>query len=316
MSARAVAGALLLLAALAGPARTEVDHEDVEAADQLDPAQRQELLAAPDHAGRVADAELLARVARRLRGTGKWAFRFSLAEDGGAPAALTEFNAELPMIPASTMKLLTGRLAFERGLGGEAYLRRMLRLSVNEMADKLLEAEGGPPALLRFVAAKGWPAAGLRVADGSGLSGSDRVTAGLETALLEDALASADYDRFRQLLARPDVDSTLRREGRLRDLAGAPGQLGRVYAKTGTLPRTGVVALAGFVELESGGTLVFSILGNALQVSKLDAREALDDVVRLHVRAAEALARARVAALGRPRFAKPSQLALSAPRFD
>ena len=97
----------------------------------------------------------------------------------------------------------------------------------------------------------GVPLAGVRLADGSGLSRLDRLTASAVVALLEAGLASADVrDAFLQSLAVAGVDGTL--EDRL-DSRPARGQ---VIAKTGTTSTAS--SLSGFVR----DRYVFAILQN------------------------------------------------------
>ena len=109
------------------------------------------------------------------------------------------------------------------------------------------------------------PLAGVRLADGSGLSGLDRLTASAVVALLEAGLGEAVVrDSFLDSLAVAGVDGTL--EGRLRS---RPAR-GRVIAKTGT---TNVAsALSGFVR----DRYVFAILQNGRPISTHWARVAQD----------------------------------------
>ena len=111
----------------------------------------------------------------------------------------------------------------------------------------------------------GVPLAGVRLADGSGLSRLDRLTASAVVALLEAGLASADVrDAFLQSLAVAGVDGTL--EDRLES---RPAR-GRVIAKTGT---TSIASsLSGFVR----DRYVFAILQNGRPISSYWARIAQD----------------------------------------
>jgi PBP4 family serine-type D-alanyl-D-alanine carboxypeptidase len=115
------------------------------------------------------------------------------------------------------------------------------------------------------LAAAGVPLAGVRLADGSGLSRLDRLTASSVVALLEAGLASADVrDAFLQSLAVAGVDGTL--EDRLES---RPAR-GQVIAKTGTT-RT-ASSLSGFVR----DRYVFAILQNGQPISSYWARIAQD----------------------------------------
>jgi D-alanyl-D-alanine carboxypeptidase/D-alanyl-D-alanine-endopeptidase (penicillin-binding protein 4) len=111
----------------------------------------------------------------------------------------------------------------------------------------------------------GVPLAGVRLADGSGLSGLDRLTAAAVVALLEAGLAQGDLrDAFLQSLAVAGVSGTL--EDRM---AKRPAR-GLVIAKTGTT-RT-ASALSGFVR----NRYVFAVLQNGRPISTYWARLAQD----------------------------------------
>ncbi|HET8950451.1 MAG TPA: D-alanyl-D-alanine carboxypeptidase/D-alanyl-D-alanine-endopeptidase [Solirubrobacteraceae bacterium] len=111
----------------------------------------------------------------------------------------------------------------------------------------------------------GIPLAGVRLADGSGLSGLDRLTAVALVALLEAGLAENDLrDAFLQSLAVAGVNGTL--EDRMEK---RPAR-GRVIAKTGTT-RT-ASALSGFVR----DRYVFAVLQNGRPISAYWARLAQD----------------------------------------
>jgi PBP4 family serine-type D-alanyl-D-alanine carboxypeptidase len=112
------------------------------------------------------------------------------------------------------------------------------------------------------------PLAGVRIADGSGLSSGNRLTAQALVAIL---LAGADdpelADSFVDALAVAGIDGTL--EHRLQK---RPAR-GRVIAKTGTTDRAS--ALSGFVR----GRYAFAILMNGSPVSAEWARVAQDRFV-------------------------------------
>ena len=111
----------------------------------------------------------------------------------------------------------------------------------------------------------GVPLAGVRLADGSGLSSDDRLTANALVALLRAAWDDPELrEAFVASLALAGVSGTL--EERLRD----PPARGRVRAKTGT---TNVAsALAGF----AGDRYVFAVLQNGSPVASWWARAAQD----------------------------------------
>ncbi|MEO5576561.1 MAG: D-alanyl-D-alanine carboxypeptidase/D-alanyl-D-alanine-endopeptidase [Gaiellaceae bacterium] len=111
----------------------------------------------------------------------------------------------------------------------------------------------------------GVPLAGVRLADGSGLSGLDRLTAVAVVALLEAGLAEGGLrDAFLQSLAVAGVNGTL--EDRMES---RPAR-GQVIAKTGTT-RT-ASALSGFVR----DRYVFAVIQNGRPISTYWARLAQD----------------------------------------
>ena len=111
----------------------------------------------------------------------------------------------------------------------------------------------------------GVPLGGVRLADGSGLSGLDRLTAAAVVALLEAGLADAELrDPFLQSLAVAGVSGTLE------DRMDKRPARGRVIAKTGTT-RT-ASALSGFVR----DRYVFAVLQNGRPISTYWARLAQD----------------------------------------
>jgi serine-type D-Ala-D-Ala carboxypeptidase/endopeptidase (penicillin-binding protein 4) len=111
----------------------------------------------------------------------------------------------------------------------------------------------------------GVPLAGVRLADGSGLSRLDRLTAAAVVALLEAGLADGELrDSFLQSLAVAGVSGTLENRMEKRPARG------RVIAKTGTT-RT-ASALSGFVR----DRYVFAVLQNGRPISAYWARLAQD----------------------------------------
>jgi len=109
------------------------------------------------------------------------------------------------------------------------------------------------------------PLTGVRLADGSGLSRLDRLTATALVAVLEAGLAEGELrDAFLASLAVAGVDGTL--EDRL---VRKPAR-GQVIAKTGTT--NAASALSGFVR----DRYVFAIIQNGRPVSAYWARLAQD----------------------------------------
>lgn len=164
-------------------------------------------------------------------------------------------------------------------------LRTMNRRSQNLYASLLFKAAGaareglgswasGERAVADALARRGLRAEGERVVDGAGLSKDSR----LSSATLARLLASVDRDLLtgellRDSLAAPGEEGTLMK--RLRDARDRA----RLRAKTGTLGRSGVHALAGYVDARSGGGgFAFAVIVND---GRVDGRALCDDVARL-----------------------------------
>ena len=123
----------------------------------------------------------------------------------------------------------------------------------------------GTRVIRRALAEAGVPLGGVRLADGSGLSGLDRLTAAALVALLQSGLAAGDLrDAFLQSLAVAGVNGTLEDRMERRPARGT------VIAKTGTT-RT-ASALSGFVR----DRYVFAVLQNGRPISTYWARLAQD----------------------------------------
>ena len=114
------------------------------------------------------------------------------------------------------------------------------------------------------LAEAGVPLAGVRLADGSGLSRHDRLTATAVVRLLEAGASGEVRDAFLGSLAVAGVDGTLEERLRRRPARG------RVIAKTGTTRLAS--ALSGFVR----DRYVFAVLQNGSPVSTHWARIAQD----------------------------------------
>ena len=178
-------------------------------------------------------------------------------------------------------------------------VERMLTLSDDDLAEALAHVaggrlggaasfEGGAVAITKVLADLGVPTAGVRIADGSGLSLHDLVPA----TTLVHALAAVATDAP----SPNDSAGALWPVSTGLPVAGVTGTLavrfastgtsagrGVVRAKTGTL--TGVDCLAGLVRDQHGRLLAFAFVADGAPGPVLDARAALD-------RAASALAAA------------------------
>jgi serine-type D-Ala-D-Ala carboxypeptidase/endopeptidase (penicillin-binding protein 4) len=161
-------------------------------------------------------------------------------------------------------------------------VEQMLSLSDNMLAESLARQvaiaedlpatfEGGAEAITQALSAAGIDTTGVALSDGSGLSQSDRVPAGVLTEVVAGA-ADGSLEGTSALLSGLPVagyDGTLFDRG---DAGAAPGT---VRAKTGTL--LGVHALAGTVVTTDGRLLAFAVVADG-SVSEVAAESALDDV--------------------------------------
>jgi serine-type D-Ala-D-Ala carboxypeptidase/endopeptidase (penicillin-binding protein 4) len=168
------------------------------------------------------------------------------------------------------------RIARVRSRGLARLVRHMNKVSDNFYAEMLLKHLGastgrvgttrrGSAVVRAVLRARGVPLRGVRVADGSGLSVYDRMTARALAALLISAWSDADLQRvWAASLPIAGVDGTLkdrmRREPAFRT----------VRAKTGTTSRAS--ALAGY----SGRRYVFAILQNGSPIPWWYARRSQD----------------------------------------
>jgi len=123
----------------------------------------------------------------------------------------------------------------------------------------------GVAVVVHELQAAGIPLTGVRLADGSGLSQLDRVTARALGALLVSAWNDLDL-QLPLWQALPVAGRTGTLERRMR----TPPALGNVRAKTGTTDRAS--ALSGFV----GDRYAFVVLQNGAPVSWFAARKAQD----------------------------------------
>jgi len=161
-------------------------------------------------------------------------------------------------------------------------VEQMLSLSDNMLAESLARQvaiaedlpatfEGGGQAIGQVLSAAGIDVTGVALSDGSGLSQSDRIPAGVLTEVVAGA-ADGSLDGASALLSGLPVagyDGTLFDRG---DAGAAPGT---VRAKTGTL--LGVHALAGTVVTTDGRLLAFAVVADG-SGSEVAAESALDDV--------------------------------------
>ncbi|MCG7240886.1 D-alanyl-D-alanine carboxypeptidase/D-alanyl-D-alanine-endopeptidase [Corynebacterium kefirresidentii] len=155
--------------------------------------------------------------------------------------------------------------------------REMVRHSDNVMAEAIARElamsrgkeasfEGDTQATLEVLREQGFDVEGVDIKDNSGLSVDNRLTAGLLTQLINGAVKDP---RLRPLVSYLPVAGG---DGTLYERYGDSAAKGYVRAKTGTL--TGVSALAGTAQGDSGRVYAFAFLVNDGDI--LAARKAQD----------------------------------------
>jgi D-alanyl-D-alanine carboxypeptidase len=161
-----------------------------------------------------------------------------------------ERNADVPVKPASVLKLLVASLAPD-----DVRVPSMLANSDNDAARALASDLGGVEAVEAMLVEQGRPMAGVDVRDATGHDHRSRVTCRLLVSILSGA-----PDSIRDALAVAGESGTL--TGRYTDVAG------RLRAKTGSI--RGVGSLAGYAD-----DLTFALVLNETD----DPEPALDAVV-------------------------------------
>jgi D-alanyl-D-alanine carboxypeptidase/D-alanyl-D-alanine-endopeptidase (penicillin-binding protein 4) len=164
---------------------------------------------------------------------------------------------------------------------------KTLKPSQNLYAELVLRALGqiaGPPSaptssdagfevVKQFVTAAGLNPGSYALADGSGLSRHNLISASGTVQLLTFMSHHKYYNVFRDALPVAGVDGTLK--NRLKDNAAT----GNVHAKTGTINQ--VAALSGYVTTAAGEHLVFSIIVNNLPQDAGVRRSYIDEIANL-----------------------------------
>jgi D-alanyl-D-alanine carboxypeptidase/D-alanyl-D-alanine-endopeptidase (penicillin-binding protein 4) len=157
----------------------------------------------------------------------------------------------------------------------------MMKVSQNVYADSLLKTmgavngngtvEGGRHAVREVLQGWGIPPEGYILADGSGLSRYNYVTADLLVKILRQMHDPRHAANFEATLPIAGVDGTLAERMKRMPLQG------NVHAKTGSLAN--VRALSGYVTTRDGEQLAFSILANHFNVPNTSVDAVTDAIV-------------------------------------
>jgi serine-type D-Ala-D-Ala carboxypeptidase/endopeptidase (penicillin-binding protein 4) len=182
------------------------------------------------------------------------------AGTGRAPDDALPITFDLSERLANLLKLVNGE--------SDNYAAEMLLKALGATASPRGSSAAGARVVRRTLAAAGIPLAGVRIADGSGLSRFNLLTARSLAEILRAGAADPRVrDAFVASLAVAGIWGTLEKR-----LDSRPTR-GRVVAKTGTTLRAS--ALAGFVRRR----YVFAILQNGRPVPSWTARAAQDRFV-------------------------------------
>lgn len=149
----------------------------------------------------------------------------------------------------------------------------IMRAHLGHTVKNRVSSAAGSEVMMEFLEDIGADYPEVRVADGSGLSYNNRLSARTLIKMIRTLKLNPETASWEQTLAIGGVDGTLRRRLTETDVRG------RVFAKTGTL--NPVVSLSGVVyNRHNGNTYLFSFLMNNV-VSKTNARATVDRAVRL-----------------------------------
>lgn len=179
--------------------------------------------------------------------------------------------SDLPLAPASTLKLFVSWMSFNQGYTTDECIRTILMKSDNDKADSLFILLGGTGVLKNYLIEnqiQGITDENFIIFDGSGLNKNNRTTCDLQVSLLEKIYTDKFYNIFKTLMAQPGKPGTLQKR--------LLNHQGKIYAKTGTLNET--IALAGFYELENG-VAIFSINSNNFKNTWEKERKRIDGIL-------------------------------------
>jgi D-alanyl-D-alanine carboxypeptidase/D-alanyl-D-alanine-endopeptidase (penicillin-binding protein 4) len=139
-------------------------------------------------------------------------------------------------------------------------------------------AENGIEAIKKMIVLTGLDADNYLLADGSGISRYNLISAELTNTIIKYFYYSQPdiFNTFYNTLPTAGIDGTL--ENRMRNTSAE----GNVRAKTGTL--NGVSALSGFVNDTNGDLIAFSIFIQNYTEKNLTARKFIDRICELLAR--------------------------------
>jgi D-alanyl-D-alanine carboxypeptidase/D-alanyl-D-alanine-endopeptidase (penicillin-binding protein 4) len=193
--------------------------------------------------------------------------KLGITADGQTRLGSTPSSAvEVAAISSPTLAQIIGEMDRESiNLYAELLFRAAAHASLNQVGS----AESGLTNLREFLSKKvGTSPSVVDVADGSGLSQLDRVTARSMVQLLGYAHHAAWSPVFHAALPVDGESGTLKRRSK-----GTPAR-GNLHAKTGTT--NNIAALGGYVTAKNGEVLAFSLIYNGQD--RWNAKTAMDQI--------------------------------------
>ncbi|KMY22693.1 hypothetical protein ACU19_08600 [Actinobaculum suis] len=185
-----------------------------------------------------------------------------------AKATAPETARELARVESATVRQLLDYMLTETDNTTAQTLGHLMAVATGQPAD----FEGAAKATRTALTELGLPLTGVEIADNSGLSDENRVTAKLQVAII-DAVYSHQDPTYGAIGAGLPVSGL---NGTLDKRLGGPDTGGKIRGKTGTLAEA--VSISGVLTTRSGNVLEYSILVNGLEDrSILDARAAEDE---------------------------------------
>ncbi len=201
----------------------------------------------------------------------------------GPPVMLFDFHSRVPLIPASTQKILTTGAALE--IFGEAVSKEVTVTnlqSINWRANRLLQKIGeknlgkydfahGSVAVMEFWKKKGIDMTGLYICDGSGKSRDNQVSPGQLAEILYYMTTSEYFPVFYNSLPLAGISGTLHKMTK-----GTVAE-GHIRAKTGSI--AGVRSYTGYVRTLSGKKLIFAIIINNYNCRTKVLKERIEELM-------------------------------------
>ncbi len=146
----------------------------------------------------------------------------------------------------------------------------LFKLAGKKFAGGQGSTEKGLKAFKSFYSQLGADTSDIEIADASGVSWNDLITADWMTLALAKLYKTPNYANYKSTLATPAEIGTL--QNRLLSLKG------KLFAKTGT--NAGVSAITGYLDDNSGNTYAFSILVQNFKGSSSKAKELEDEILK------------------------------------